>query len=119
MPEFHCQAQHCYHKGTVFRWRWACCRCSPATAGCVPRQRDPEGSGEREEKTHGFIGCNAGTPHYPIYTSIDRKIAEALRSGAAIPDSDDLADLLRIVGALDDKLRRAPVERKPSVIVLP
>lgn len=98
MPANLCQREHCYHSGVVFRGRWACCRCTAP----VVLPRDPEGR-EREEKTHGFIGCNAGEPHYPILSSIDRKIAKWLRDGGEA-DGGDLLDLLNIVEGLDRKL---------------
>lgn len=114
MPAFFCQAQHCYHAGTVFRGRYACCRCE--TEGAV-LERDPEGAPGREEKTHGFIGSNAGTQHHPIYSSIDLKIAEALRTGDLVADSGDLADLLRLVKGLNDRLKAAPPAQSPILVV--
>lgn len=103
MPEFHCQKAHCYHPGHVFRARWACCRCTIA-----PIKSTREGEPEREEKTHGFIGCNPD----PLFTSIDLKVAEWLKAqvGAVGHNSEtdgDLLDLLAFTESLNKALRRA------------
>jgi hypothetical protein len=96
---------HCYHSGRVFKHRAACCRCSSVDAR--------RGGPEREEKSHGFAGCGVG-PDYPIFTSIDRKVAARIREeakvdaecGRAREGDADFLDVLSFVETLDSKLRR-------------